>query len=56
MERQVDALVSDPSWDAIRFKGLPPSRTREDLAYQRMFVDHLGGIRAGQVLGRFATP
>ncbi len=27
-----------------------------ELGYQRIFADHLSGIRAEQVLGRFATP
>ena len=30
-------------------------RRIEELAYQRIFAAHLGGIRADQVLGRFAT-
>ena len=39
----------------MRLDGLPPARTREELAYQRIFADHLGGVRAERVLGRFAT-
>jgi asparagine synthase (glutamine-hydrolysing) len=55
MARQAEALVPDPNWAAIRIPGLPAARTREELGYQRIFADHLGGIRAEQVLGRFAT-
>ncbi len=55
MDRVVDSLVPDADWAAVRFGGLPPARTREELAYQRIFADHLGGINAEQVLGRFAT-
>jgi asparagine synthase (glutamine-hydrolysing) len=39
----------------VRIAGLPEARSREELGYQRMFDAHLGGIRAEQVLGRFAT-
>lgn len=59
MNRLVDDLVSEAEgFDAedVRLPGLPPARTREELAYQRIFADHLGGIRADAVLGRFATP
>ena len=55
MHRVVDRLVPDADWSAVRFAGLPPARTREELAYQRIFADALGGIDAERVLGRFAT-
>ena len=47
--------MPDADWAAVRFDGLPPARTREELGYQRIFAEHLGGINAEQVLGRFAT-
>lgn len=56
MARRTDCVVPDPDWSAVRFEGLPPARTREELGYQRIFFEHLGGIRAQRVLGRFATP
>ncbi len=56
MARQAAALVPDEDWEAVRIEGLPPARTREELGYQRIFAAHLGGVRAEQVLGRFATP
>jgi len=55
MDRVTDSLVPDADWTAVRFEGLPPARTREELGYQRIFAEHLGGINAEQVLGRFAT-
>ena len=55
MNRVVESLVPDADWEGVRFPGLPPARTREELAYQRIFAEHLGGINAEQVLGRFAT-
>ena len=55
MDRVTDSLVPDADWAAVRFDGLPPARTREELGYQRIFAGHLAGINAEQVLGRFAT-
>jgi asparagine synthase (glutamine-hydrolysing) len=55
MDRVTDALVPDADWASVRFAGLPPARTREELGYQRIFSAHLGGIHAERVLGRFAT-
>ncbi len=55
MARVAESLVPDESWEGIRLPGLPPARTREELGYQRLFADHLGGIDAERVLGRFAT-
>ncbi len=55
MARQAASLVPDEDWEQVRLDGLPPARTREELGYQRIFADHLGGVRAEQVLGRFAT-
>jgi len=33
----------------------PPLRTREELAYHRIFAEHLPGVRPEVTLGRFAT-
>ncbi|HZJ06148.1 MAG TPA: asparagine synthase (glutamine-hydrolyzing) [Nocardioidaceae bacterium] len=55
MARQAASLVAGEDWTAARIEGLPPARSREELGYQRIFAAHLGGIRAEQVLGRFAT-
>ena len=55
MDRVARSLVPDEDWQQVRFPGLPPARTREELAYQRVFAEHLGGINAERVLGRFAT-
>ena len=55
MVRQAARLVPDENWEQVEVPGLPEARSREELAYQRIFAEHLGGIRAEQVLGRFAT-
>lgn len=52
-ERAAD-LVPQDDWAEQRVAGLPPPRSREELAYQRMFADRLGGIDP-RILGRFAT-
>jgi asparagine synthase (glutamine-hydrolysing) len=55
MDRRVDDLVPPGSgWREERVAGLPPPRSREELAYQRMFAERLEGV-AADVLGRFAT-
>ncbi len=54
MTEHAARLVPEASWADSRVAGLPAPRSREELAYQRMFARHLGGIDAG-VLGRFAT-
>ena len=48
------AEPADPGRDPDRLDA-QAARTREELGYQRIFAEHLGGIRAEQVLGRFAT-
>ena len=55
MARQAARLVPDEDWTAVRLAGLPDARSREELAYQRIFAAHLGGIRPDRVLGRVAT-
>ncbi|MGH3322400.1 MAG: asparagine synthase (glutamine-hydrolyzing) [Streptosporangiaceae bacterium] len=54
MAERAAALAPDRDWRAVRVSGLPAPRSREELAYQRMFADHLDGVRPG-LLGRFAT-
>lgn len=55
MSARVDDLVpADSAWREERVDGLPAPRSREELAYQRMFAERLEGVPA-HVLGRFAT-
>ena len=54
MARRVAGLVPEADWAEQRVAGLPAPRSREELAYQRMFADALAGVPAG-LLGRFAT-
>lgn len=55
MSARVDDLVPAGSpWQEERVADLPAPRSREELAYQRMFAERLQGVPA-DVLGRFAT-
>ncbi|MGI8873097.1 MAG: asparagine synthase (glutamine-hydrolyzing) [Egibacteraceae bacterium] len=49
------AAAGDADWEAARVDGLPPPRSREELAFQRIFARHLSGIRPERVLARFPT-
>ena len=58
--RRRDGRSGWPSWcrrptgPTAGSGSLPPPRSREELAYQRMFAERLDGVPAG-LLGRFAT-
>jgi asparagine synthase (glutamine-hydrolysing) len=54
MVQRVAELVPEADWADRRVGSLPPPRSREELAYQRMFAERLDGVPAG-LLGRFAT-
>ena len=51
MEETVTAEEFEQEYAEIE----PPLRTREEVAYYRIFRDGLGPVRPGRVIGRFAT-
>ena len=51
----LEARVTEDELEAERDVVDPPLRTREELAYFRIFKDHLPGVRPEQTVGRFAT-
>jgi len=55
MAERARDLAPDDDWEQVRVPGLPPPRSREELGYQRVFAERLGGISSSGVLGRFAT-
>jgi asparagine synthase (glutamine-hydrolysing) len=55
MAERARQFAPDIDWRSVTLPGLPPARSREELGYQRMFLEHLDGVRVDQVLGRFAT-
>jgi asparagine synthase (glutamine-hydrolysing) len=51
----ITASVSEEDFARERFAVDPPLRTHEELAYYRVFRQHLAGVRPELTLGRFAT-
>jgi asparagine synthase (glutamine-hydrolysing) len=47
----ISARLDDAPADGGRHDGLPAPRSAEEAFYQRIFVRHLGGVRADKVLG-----
>jgi asparagine synthase (glutamine-hydrolysing) len=55
LREQLEESVSEAEFEAERFDVEPPLRSREEMAYHRIFARHLGGVRPEQTIGRFAT-
>ncbi|HEX8103168.1 MAG TPA: asparagine synthase B [Solirubrobacteraceae bacterium] len=55
LSEAVAADVSDADFAAERDAVTPPLRTKEELAYYRIFRDHLVRVRAEVAISRFAT-
>jgi len=51
----IEAEVAVADFERERGLVAPPLRTREELAYYRIFREHLGGVRPERTLSRFAT-
>jgi asparagine synthase (glutamine-hydrolysing) len=51
----VEEGVSPSDFERERDAVDPPLRTREELAYHRIFAEHLPGVRPERTVGRFAT-
>ncbi|MDQ4072038.1 MAG: asparagine synthase-related protein, partial [Actinomycetota bacterium] len=51
----IEDTVGEAEFEAERHVLDPPLRTREELAYFRIFRDHLPGVRPERTVGRFAT-
>jgi asparagine synthase (glutamine-hydrolysing) len=51
----VARTVTDAEFARERGQVEPPLRTREEVAYYRMFTDRLAEVRAEEVVGRFVT-
>lgn len=55
LQQAVAETVSDAEFARERDQVEPPLRTREEVAYYRMFADTLEGAQAEDVVGRFVT-
>jgi asparagine synthase (glutamine-hydrolysing) len=51
----MEEMVSEAELERERDTLDPPLRTREELAYLRIFREHLPGVRPERTVGRFAT-
>jgi asparagine synthase (glutamine-hydrolysing) len=55
LTRALEEGISDADLEVERLGVEPPVRTKEELAYLRIFRAHLPGIRPERTLERFAT-
>lgn len=55
LTKTIEARVADGDLEAEADAVDPPIRTREELYYHRVLMEHLPGLRVDRTLGRFAT-
>ncbi|MBA2441671.1 MAG: asparagine synthetase B, partial [Rubrobacter sp.] len=55
LQERMEASVTDEEFERKRYSVEPPLRTREEVAYYRIFSEHLGDINPEDTIGRFAT-
>jgi asparagine synthase (glutamine-hydrolysing) len=55
LQDRMEASVTEEDFERERHEVEPPLRTREEMAYYRIFAEVLGGIRPGRTISRFAT-
>ncbi len=55
LKEEMENSVTEQEFERERPSVEPPLRTREELAYYRIFSEHLGDINPRRTIGRFAT-
>src|SRR5215210_7944376 len=55
LQTEMEASVSEEEFEREHLQVEPPLRTREEVAYYRIFARQFGEVRPKQTLGRFAT-
>ncbi len=55
LKRRMEESVTEKEFERERHAVDPPLRTREEVAYYRIFADRLGEVRPKRTIGRFAT-
>ena len=55
LKERMEASVTEQEFEQERHEVEPPLRTREEVAYYRIFAEDLGEIRPKCTIGRFAT-
>ncbi len=55
LKEEMESSVSEEDFERDAEDVEPPLRTREEMAYYRIFAEHLGEVRPRDTIGRFAT-
>jgi asparagine synthase (glutamine-hydrolysing) len=55
LKERMEESVTEQEFEQERHEVDPPLRTREELAYYRIFAEDLGEVRPKHTIGRFAT-
>ena len=55
LQEKMEQSVTEEEFERERNEVEPPLRTREEVAYYRIFREYLGEVRPEQTVGRFAT-
>jgi asparagine synthase (glutamine-hydrolysing) len=55
LKERMEQSVTEEEFERERREVDPPLRTREEVAYYRIFAGHLGAVRPKHTIGRFAT-
>ncbi|MCA1737852.1 MAG: asparagine synthase B [Actinobacteria bacterium] len=55
LQEKMEESVTEEEFERERDEVDPPLRTREEVAYYRIFREHFEEVRPSQVMGRFAT-
>ncbi len=55
LQQRMEESVSEEDFERERHEVEPPLRTREEVAYYRIFAEDLGEVRPKRTIGRFAT-
>ena len=55
LKRRMEESVTNEEFEKERREVEPALRTREEVAYYRIFADYLGEVRPKRTIGRFAT-
>jgi len=55
LQERMEESVTEEEFERERYEVEPPLRTREEVAYYRIFAEDLGEVRPRRTIGRFAT-
>ena len=55
LKERMEESVTEEEFERVRYEADPPLRTREEVAYYRLFIEHFEEVRPKQTIGRFAT-